>query len=102
MLISSRSEDTSIRVVVRCRPHSFGEKCCVVEEGRRILLRDTRKQQEESYSFEAVFDELCTQEKVWEVVGEPTLERAFAGFNGTGKLLMSACAQSDFSLIWLL
>lgn len=81
-------EDTNVRVAVRCRPLSSKEanekSCCFIDNSAgQLVLKNQLSQEEHSFAFDLLFDEKSTQEQVWTSVGDPTLEKAFNGYNGT-------------------
>ena len=85
----SSREDTNVRVAVRCRPFNSKEKangeesCVQINSEQVILINPAGHNEEHSFAFDIVFDEDSRQESVWTKVGEPILEKAFNGFNGT-------------------
>ena len=83
------SEDTNVKVAVRCRPFnakekSSGEVSCVKITSDHITLTDPRGNGEEhSFAFDIIFDQDSLQTTVWDAIGVPTLTKAFNGYNGT-------------------
>lgn len=83
------SEDTNIRVAVRCRPFNTKEKqnneksCVRIQKDQVVLINPSGNNEEHSFAFDIVVDENWTQESVWEMLGLPTLNKAFSGYNGT-------------------
>lgn len=83
------SEDTNVRVAVRCRPfnnreNGLGEKSCVkFSDGQLTLVNPANAADEHQFRFDLIFDQKSRQEEVWAAVGQPTLDKAFGGFNGT-------------------
>lgn len=83
------AEDTNVRVAVRCRPFSKkeignGEVSCVkIEEGQIILTNPTGSNEEHSFAFDLVYGDDSKQTSLFQDVGTPILDKAFAGYNGT-------------------
>jgi hypothetical protein len=80
--------DTNVRVAVRCRPLNERErnmpdmaKCVVITQQQLIITGPNGE--DHSFAFDNVFDEKSTQPQVWEAIGEPILNKAFCGYNGT-------------------
>jgi len=87
--MESNVEDTNIKVVVRCRPFSTKEKVncetnCVHINGDQIkLVNPNNSLDEQQFGFDVVFDQSSEQVQVWSLLGDPILNKAFSGFNGT-------------------
>lgn len=82
------SLDTNVRVAVRCRPFSNkeknnGEESCVKIQPDRIVLMNPVTHEEHGFGFDLVIDDSFTQQSIWENIGTPILEKAFAGYNAT-------------------
>jgi hypothetical protein len=82
------SEDTNVRVSVRCRPFNEKEKnnnevSCVKIHSDRVIIVNPVNNEEHNFAFDLVIDDSFTQETVWNNVGTPILEKAFSGYNGT-------------------
>jgi hypothetical protein len=82
------SEDTNIRVAVRCRPLSSKEKgngevpCAKLNDGVITLVNPVNNE-EHSFAFDVLFGPDCYQSDLWTAVGLPILNKAIAGYNGT-------------------
>ncbi len=76
-------------MAVRCRPFSSKEKgnnevsCVTISEGQLVLTNPSGSNEEHSFAFDLVYDENSIQTSLWDDVGTPILEKAFAGYNGT-------------------
>lgn len=83
------SEDTNIKVAVRCRPFNTKEKnnneasCVKILPDQIVLSNPGNSSEEHTFAFDVLYDENSKQEEVWAKVGVPILEKAFSGFNGT-------------------
>lgn len=85
----SSSGDTNVRVAVRFRPLNEREKSindvsCVTIEHTHVSINSQHVNvDEKNFGFDFVFDDDSEQTAVWTSIGEPILEKAFAGYNGT-------------------
>ncbi len=85
------SGDTNVRVAVRCRPLSSkelgnGESSIIKidKNAEKLVITDPSSSGEpHSFGFDLLFDGDSEQQSVWEAIGEPIMDKAFSGFNGT-------------------
>jgi hypothetical protein len=81
--------DTNILVAVRCRPFNSKEKnnneasCVRIYNDQITLVNPAGNGDDHTFGFDLIFDENSRQEEVWKEVGQPILNKAFNGFNGT-------------------
>ena len=78
---------TNIKVAVRCRPlnsreKTMGDTKCVKISDSQLTISGPSKD-EHHFAFDVALGEDSTQEQVWESVGIPIMDKAFAGYNGT-------------------
>ncbi|KAJ1437629.1 P-loop containing nucleoside triphosphate hydrolase protein [Ochromonadaceae sp. CCMP2298] len=87
--MEDNSEETTVRVAVRCRPFNSREKangetsCVRITSDQIVLVNPSGHSEEHSFAFDTVIDESFSQESVWSTVGMPILNKAFSGFNAT-------------------
>ena len=79
---------TNVQVAVRCRPfnskeNNNKEESCIQIGKDHIILTNPVTKEAHNFAFDLLIDENFTQQKVWENVGVPILDKAFAGYNGT-------------------
>jgi centromeric protein E len=88
------SNAENIRVAVRCRPLNGRERAANArvifrrEGASGLVLADPSSTEsaakaERRFAFDFVYDQTCEQHELFRDVGQPILDRAFAGFNGT-------------------
>lgn len=85
----SSSGDTNVRVAVRFRPlnereRNMNDVSCVTIDNNQVCINSQHvNTDEKNFGFDFVFDDDSEQSAVWASIGEPILEKAFAGYNGT-------------------
>ncbi|OQS01578.1 kinesin-like protein [Achlya hypogyna] len=83
------AEAENIRVAVRCRPMSKkeineqAESCFVCKNGNAVLTNPENKDEVHEFGFDFVYPCETEQSKVFVDFGQPVLQRAFGGYNGT-------------------
>lgn len=88
VLPESKPKDLSsnnIKVVARFRPKNEYE--LQLEEGKPPVAKHLSPEailiQEETFTFDRIFESTASQEEVFEAVGRPVVEDVLAGYNGT-------------------
>ena len=79
---------TNVKVAVRCRPFNsretaVGDTGCIRFMEGQLVMTNPATGEDVPFAFDIIFDQDSTQVSVWEAIGKPTLDKAFAGFNGT-------------------
>lgn len=87
---------TSVRVALRIRPLTAKElledasECITVVDGERQVIIGTerrsllnQKSNQQSFTFDSVFDPLAGQDKVYEACSRNLVEKFLFGFNAT-------------------
>ncbi|KDO20892.1 hypothetical protein SPRG_14123 [Saprolegnia parasitica CBS 223.65] len=83
------AEAENIRVAVRCRPMSKkeineqAESCFTCKNGNAVLTNPDNKDEVHEFGFDFVYPCETEQCKVFNDFGQPVLQRAFGGYNGT-------------------
>ena len=80
-----------VRVMVRCRPMNKNESdrgsFTVITMDERLKTASIKDPREENnvrqFTYDAVFNPDCTQQKIYETSTFPILEAVFSGYNGT-------------------
>eukprot|EP01050_Picozoa_sp_SAG11_P008092 SAG11_NODE_696_length_7693_cov_9.962339_10_plen_146_part_00 len=80
-----------VKVILRCRPLNSTEKRDGREKivnmdsstGSVNLVNPTGNEGPKDYTFDAVFDETCTQDGVYQATCAPIVECVLEGYNGT-------------------
>lgn len=81
------SEDTNVRVAVRCRPMNSRET--VMGTSKCVIISDTEIKitgpggDDHQFGFDIILGEDSLQSQLWDNIGTPILEKAFSGYNGT-------------------
>ena len=89
--MSAKKPAECVKVVLRCRPLNSQEK---KDERKKIvhmdqsrgsvtLRNDKANEQPKDFTFDAVFDETCTQEGIYKETCAPIVECVLEGYNGT-------------------
>ena len=81
------SQDTNVRVAVRCRPMnsrevSMGSAKCISVTSQELTITGPAGDSH-PFGFDIILDENSLQSEMWEHVGTPILDKAFSGYNGT-------------------
>ena len=61
----------------------MGDKACIRFADGQLTMNNPVDGEDQSFGFDIIFDQQSTQPQVWEAVGNPSLQKAFEGFNGT-------------------
>jgi len=86
------SGETNVRVAVRIRPlshkeNSNGEKSIIIikDTGSQLVITDPNpsSREEHNFGFDILFNTDCLQTELWSRIGQPIMDKAFSGFNGT-------------------
>jgi hypothetical protein len=86
-------ESESVQVMVRCRPLNEQEKAgkqqgivAMETSSGQVTVQDPESRGSEGerrYTFDAVFDEHCSQSQIFRTAALPIVDSALSGFNGT-------------------
>mmetsp|Transcript_31284 Transcript_31284/g.61977 ORF Transcript_31284/g.61977 Transcript_31284/m.61977 type:complete len:115 (-) Transcript_31284:401-745(-) len=90
---TKKNATEAIKVIVRIRPPSSKE----VKDGRRIITSANstlgrieannptadKSEPPKSFTFDAVFEQTCTQKEVYDIVAVPVVQSVLDGYNGT-------------------